>query len=125
MNNVNCKIIEVENVNTTENKTIEYNEIMNMVDISIEEKNTKEKIDLLIALELFYNENYIKSELDKIADYYGIQKRKKRKNKLIKDIVAFECDIENEYFTNRRKTMWFYISELESDEIMSKYIIFN
>ena len=123
MNNVNCRILDIDTDNTQ--KIFEYNEIMNLVDISIDEKNNNEHKDLLLALEIFYNENYIKSELEKIADYYNISKRKKRKNKLIKNIVAFECDVENEYITNRRKTMWFYISELEADEIMSKYIIFN
>ena len=123
MNNVNCRILDIDEDNTQKN--FEYNEIMNLVDISIDEKNNNEHKDLLLALEIFYNENYIKSELEKIADYYNISKRKKKKNKLIKDIVTFECDVENEYITNRRKTMWFYISELESDEIMSKYIIFN
>ena len=123
MNNVNCRILDIDTDNTKQN--FEYNEIMNLVDISIDEKNNNEHKDLLLALEIFYNENYIKSELEKIADYYNISKRKKKKNKLIKNIVAFECDVENEYITNRRKTMWFYISELEADEIMSKYIIFN
>jgi hypothetical protein len=127
MNNVNCKILDIEETRTKKKKTknIEYNEIMNLVDISIEEKDNKNNKDLLLALEIFYNENYIKSELEKIADYYNISKRKKKKNKLIKNIVEFECEVENEYITNRRKTMWFYISELENDEIMSKYIIFN
>ena len=127
MNNVNCKILDIEETRTKKKKTknIEYNEIMNLVDISIEEKDNKNNKDLLLAFEIFYNENYIKSELEKIADYYNISKRKKKKNKLIKNIVEFECDVENEYITNRRKTMWFYISELENDEIMSKYIIFN
>ena len=122
MNNINCKIKDFDK--KSENN-IEYNEIINLVDISIEEKNNKEKKDMMLALEIFYNENYKKTELDKIAEYYNISKRKKRKNQLIKSIVKFECNEENEYFTNRRKTLWFYISELENDEIMGKYIIFN
>jgi len=123
MNNINCKIADINQ--TTTKKHIDFNEIINLVDISIDEKNNKEKTDLMLALEVFYNENYNKCELEKIADYYNITKRKKRKNKLIKNIVNFECDEENEYITNRRKTLWFYLSELENDEQMSKYIIFN
>jgi len=122
MNNINCKI---EDVNKNTDNNIEYNEILNLVEFSIEEKNNKENKDMMLALEIFYNENYKKTELDKIAEYYNISKRKKRKNQLIKNIVKFECNEENEYFTNRRKTLWFYISELENDEIMGKYIIFN
>jgi hypothetical protein len=123
MNNIDCKIVDIDE-NTT-NQKIDFNEIINLVDISIEEKNNNEKNDRILALEVFYNENYTKCELEKIADYYNITKRKKRKNKLIKNIVNFECNGENEFITNKRKTLWFYISELENDEIMSKYIIFN
>ena len=113
MNNINCQIADI-NDDTTK-KHIEFNEILNLVDISIEEKNNNEKNDIILALEVFYNENYNKCELEKIADYYNITKRKKRKNKLIKNIVNFECNGENEYITNKRKTLWFYISELEND----------
>ena len=123
MNNINCKIADMNE--TSETININYNEIINLVDISIEEKNNKEKDDIKLALEIFYNENFKKNELDKIAEYYNISKRKKRKNQLIKSIIIFECNEENEYIINRRKTLWFYMSELENDEIMSKYIIFN
>jgi len=123
MNNIDCKIADINEYTTKTN--VDFNEIINLVDISIEEKNNNEKNDRILALEVFYNENYTKCELEKIADYYNITKRKKRKNKLIKNIVNFECNGENEFITNKRKTLWFYISELENDEIMSKYIIFN
>ena len=115
--NIKDKNEEKENVN--------YNEILDLVDISLEEKNNKEKEDHKLALEIFYDENYRKCDLDKIAEYYRISKRKKRKKQLIKSIVNFEIKESNDYITNRRKILWHYISELENDEIMSKYIIFN
>ena len=115
----------IKDVSSTENEKINYNDILNLVDISIEEKNNKEKADLMLALEIFYDENYKKTELEKIAEYYRISKRKKRKQQLIKSIVKFECNEKNEYITNRRKTMWYYIDELGNDEIMCKYVIFN
>tara|TARA_B100000795_G_scaffold268596_3_gene255897 strand:- start:19062 stop:19415 length:354 start_codon:yes stop_codon:yes gene_type:complete len=117
MNNVNYNIQDI-----TKETNIDENEIMNMIDIGIEKKKNDEYNDHIMASELYYNE-YNKTELDKIAEYYNISKRKKRKRQLIKNIVQFEC--ENEFITNRRKNMWFYISELENDEMMSKYVIFN
>lgn len=120
MNNINYKIQDI-----TEERDIDQNEIMKMVDNFIENKSLSGLSDHIIATELFYNENYTKAELVKIAEYYNISKRKKRKHHLIESIVLFESNIENEFITNKRKTMWFYITELENDEIMSKYVIFN
>jgi len=118
--NINCKI--KDNTSVTE---FDYNEIVHLVDSSLEEKNKNEKKSMISALKVFYDINFRKVDLEKIADYYGISKRKKRKSGLINDIVNFEITEENEFFVERRKTLWFYISELENDEIMSKYIIFN
>ena len=115
----------IKDVSSVENEKFDYDDILNLVDVSIEEKNNKENEDMKLALEVFYNENYKKTDLEKIAEYYRISKRKKRKHHLIKDIVKFECNVENEYITNRRKTMWYYINELENDEIMCKYVVFN
>ncbi len=82
-------------------------------------------MDGYIALELDYNENYNKKELEKIADYYSISKRKKRKADLVQDIVLFELDPMNSDITNRRKTMWFYLQEIMNDNYLSKFLIFN
>ena len=119
--NIDCEIIEENN----DNDTIGYNEIINLVDISIEQKVNLENSDKMMALTIFYNENYTKKYLEKIADYYDISKRKKRKSQLIKNIVQFECNQKNEYMVERRRTLWFYLEELENDHKMSKYIIFN
>jgi len=122
MNNIDYEITD----NKIENDDlVNYNEIINLVDISIEEKINLEYNDKIVALKLFYSENYTKNYLDKIADYYGISKRKKRKSNLIKDIVQFECNDQNDFIVERRKTLWYYIEELENDVKMSKYIIFN
>ena len=118
MNNVNYNIKDI-----TKETNIDENEIIDMIDIGIEKKTADEFSDNIIASELFYDENYTKKDLEKIADYYNISKKKKRKPQLIECIVLFEYS--NEFITNRRKNMWFYISELENDEIMSKYVIFN
>ena len=48
---------DIKDVSSGENEKINYNEILNLVDVSIEEKN-KENEDMMLALEVFYNENY-------------------------------------------------------------------
>ena len=82
-------------------------------------------MDGYIALELDYNENYTKKDLEKIAEYYSISKRKKRKADLVEEIVLFELDPVNFDITNRRKTMWFYMEEIMNDNYLSKFLIFN
>jgi len=119
--NIDCEIIE-EN---SDNDAIGYNEIINLVDISIEQKVNLENSDKMMALTIFYNENYTKKYLEKIAEYYDISKRKKRKSQLIKNIVQFECNQKNDFIVERRRTLWFYLEELENDNKMSKYVIFN
>jgi len=82
-------------------------------------------MDGYIALELDYNENYTKKQLEKIAKYYDISKRKKKKIDLVEEIVLFELDPVNFEITNRRKTMWFYMEEIMNDNYLSKFLIFN
>lgn len=78
----------------------------------------------IMSAELNYTTNYTKKDLSKIADYYKIPKRKKSKETMIEDIVAFEDNLENYEIVFRRKRMWGYIEELKSDEYLSKFVIF-
>ena len=71
-----------------------------------------------------YKENYVKKDLERIAEYYGISKRKKKKDKLIQEIIQFEQNISNWEKTQRRKELWGYIEELKSDKYTSKFIVF-
>ena len=50
--------------------------------------------DDYMANEINYSTNYTRKELDRIADYYEISKRKKKKDEIIQDIVIFEQDPE-------------------------------
>ena len=44
---------------------------------------------------------------------------------LIQDIVLFEINPENEELTQKRKLMWFYLSEIDSDRFLRKFLIFK
>ena len=82
-------------------------------------------IDDYVASEIDYNENYTKKQLELIADYYDISKRKKKKGQLIEEIVIFEKEPTNYDMTQRRKTLWFYIEEINNDSFLSKFLILD
>ena len=82
-------------------------------------------MDDYVASELNYNENYTKKQLELIADYYNISKRKKKKFELIEEIVVFEKEISNYDIVQRRKTLWFYIEEINNDSFLSKFLILD
>ena len=82
-------------------------------------------MDQFLTMEIDYNENYKKTELEKIMDYYGLSKRKKRKEEIIHDIIIFENTEENQEIVNRRKTLWFYMQEIKNDNYLSKFLILD
>ena len=82
-------------------------------------------LDDYIACELDYKENYTKKQLELIADYYGISKRKKKKGELIEEIVIFEKEVMNYDMTQKRKTLWFYMEEINNDSFLSKFLILD
>ncbi len=81
--------------------------------------------DDIYACELDYNENYTKKQLDRIADYYQIPKRKKKKAELVEEIVIFENDLSNYEIAERRKLLWFYMEEIKNDNYLSKFLILD
>ena len=82
-------------------------------------------MDDYIASELDYQTNYIKKELDRIADYYELSKRKKRKDELIEDIVIYEKDPVNVEKVYQRKKMWRYIEEIKKDKYLRQFLILD
>lgn len=74
---------------------------------------------------LYYKENFVKKELERIAGYYEISKRKKKKDDLVNDIVLFEINLENTYIVERRKELWMYMEEIKSDSYLNKFLVLN
>mgnify|MGYP001490183104 CR=1 FL=1 len=87
--------------------------------------DTSMGLDDYVACELDYNENYTKKQLELIADYYSISKRKKKKAQLIEEIVIFEKEPSNYDMTQRRKTLWFYMEEINNDSFLNKFLILD
>ena len=82
-------------------------------------------MDDYIASEVDYQTNYLKKDLERIADYYEISKRKKRKDQLVEDIVIFEKDPANIEIVFRRKKLWSYVQEIKDDKYLSKFLILD
>ena len=79
---------------------------------------------------IFFNDNlyekYSLKELYKICDYYEMTKIKKyKKMELINLIMAFEEDDNNSYIVSKRRIMWTFMEELNSDDKMKKYVLWN
>lgn len=106
---------------------VEINEIINLVNDKYKycNKQTDNILDNIMQEQIIYNENFLKKDLEMIASYYNISKRKKTKGELIQDIVLFETDPTNFELTQKRKLMWFYLNELKTDRYLKKFIIFK
>jgi len=111
-----CKEKKNDNVVT-------YEDLVKEVDLM--EMTSSVVMDDYIALEIDYQTNYIKKELERIADYYGISKRKKRKDQLVEEIVIFEKNPENIELVYRRKRLWSCIEEIRGDKYLSKFLILD
>ena len=111
-----CKEKKNDNVVT-------YEDLVKEVDLM--EMTSSVAMDDYIALEIDYQTNYIKKELERIADYYGISKRKKRKDQLVEEIVILEKDPENIELVYRRKRLWSCIEEIRGDKYLSKFLILD
>ena len=82
-------------------------------------------MDNYVALELYYQENFTLKDLHKICDYYEISRRKLRKDEIVQEIVLYECDPNNSEIVQKRKLLWFYVSELKNDKYFKKFVIFD
>ena len=102
---------------------VTYDDLLREVDLL--EMTSIPNMDDYMANEINYATNYTRKELDRIADYYEISKRKKRKDDIIQDIVIFEQDPENIELVFRRKKLWSYMAEIKDDKYLRKFLIFN
>ena len=103
--------------------TVTYDALLQEVDML--EITSAATMDDYVALEINYQTNFIKKELDRIADYYKISKRKKKKAELVTDIVIYERDPDNFSIVHKRKKLWSYIQEIKEDNYLSKFLILD
>ena len=120
MTNISISLKELIKGN---NENVTYTELVNIVNSM--EQNIEPNMEDFVAIEIHFQTNFTKPQLEKIAEYYKISKRKKRKDELIQDIVIFEIDPNNIEIVFRRKKLWAYMKEIKEDRYLSKFLIFN
>lgn len=111
-----CVDSDIENINN--NTIIDIREMVNSFICDDENKANE-----MIALEIFFSDNYTVKELQQIADYYTLPTRKLKKGDLIQRIVEFELDSKNYDIVSKRKVLYFYYEELKSDSFFKDYVI--
>ena len=122
--------------NKKNNDRVSYEDVLQQVDtldealpdLEIEyiyEEETILGMDDYLASELDYQTNYIKKDLERIADYYEISKRKKRKDELVEVIVLFEKDPVNIQKVYQRKKLWKYMEEIKKDKYLRQFLILD
>jgi len=121
MENIKCSIIEIKKDKRTSNvedimKCIEENEK------KITDDDGQNFSTIYFLMEEEYNQ-FTKKELERICDYYSINKRKKRKNDLIQDIIIFEQDIQNSELVDKRIELWYCIEQIKNDNYLKKFLI--
>lgn len=109
--------------NENNKNIVSYEELVKEVDLM--EMTSIIGIDDYISMEIDYQTNYLKKDLERIADYYEISKRKKRKEQLAEDIVLFEQDPVNIETVFQRKKLWSYVEEIKCDKYLSKFLILD
>ena len=125
-NNIFYEFNEIQNKDSAK---VTYEELLANVNSTVEQlpSDSDTEIGLMmsyyVAQELNYNENYTLKQLYRIAEYYDISKRKKKKIQLVEEIVMFENQPENCEIVNRRATLWSYIEEIKQDKYLSKFLI--
>lgn len=68
--------------------------------------------------------NYTVRGLSRIMEYYGLSRRKLKKNEMVQTIVMYEGDPDNWSIVEKRRRLWQNIEELVEDPYLSKYVSF-
>jgi hypothetical protein len=106
----------IDNIENTFLVTDQYN---NYEELDLENIKVSQMID--------YQMNYTIKQLIVICDYYRILKQIKcnkcNKDEIIRILVDFENDRNNEDIVSTRKNMWFYMNEVKNDKFMKKYVL--
>lgn len=121
MENIKCSIIEIKKDKRTSN----VEDIMKCIEETEKEIKPDEGENfstIYFLMEEEYNQ-FTKKELERICDYYNINKRKKRKADLIQDIIIFEQDAHNNELVDKRIELWYCIEQIKNDNYLKKFLI--
>ena len=121
MENIKCSIIEIKKDKRTSN----VEDIMKCIEETEKEIKHDEGENfstIYFLMEEEYNQ-FTKKQLERICDYYNINKRKKLKADLIQDIIIFEQDTLNCELVDKRIELWYCIEQIKNDNYLKKFLI--
>jgi hypothetical protein len=109
-----------------DNNSTQLNDLLEEFNFE-DEKNNLTNAEIMEILSFEYKTNYTVKELLLMCEYYGIakelKKNKSNKDVIIFELVTFENNPLNSEIVLKRNGMWYYMSQLKSDNFMKKYII--
>jgi hypothetical protein len=131
----------IENISYTirekekDNGVSSLDELMEEINIDIDTAVlAKEKVglydketsrgELLEVWAVELSTNYTVQGLSRIMEYYGLSRRKLRKDEMVQTIVMYEDNPENWELVEKRRRLWENIEELAQDSYLSKYVSF-
>ena len=128
--NIFFSLDENENLNTKKDDKDDNYDFTKMLDEFNNNNNNNNNISNEEIFEVMcfeYKLNYNVKELLLICEYYGIAKElranKCNKEEIIIILVNFENNPINDDIVLKRKSMWFYMSQLKNDKFMKKYVL--
>ena len=68
--------------------------------------------------------NYTVQGLSRIMEYYGLSRRKLKKDEMVQTIVMYEDNPDNWSIVEKRRRLWQNMEELAEDPYLSKYVSF-
>jgi alpha-D-ribose 1-methylphosphonate 5-triphosphate diphosphatase PhnM len=117
--NINYTIQEVSRANIY----VTYRDLLETLEQLEKEKDYIERNDMN-SLEIMYHTQYSYKDLQKICEYYGLEKNAS-KQQLIQHIIIYEKNNENIENVYKRKKLWSYIEEIKNDTYLKKYLSFE
>lgn len=129
--NISYSIREIEGDNGAHNLDELMNEINTDIDAAVlareesslsEEENSRCELMEVWTVEL--STNYTVQGLSRIMEYYGLSRRKLKKDEMVQTIVMHEGDPDNWSIVEKRRRLWQNIEELAEDPYLSKYVSF-
>lgn len=129
--NINIEIedINIEDINSnksiTQNSTQsnDMNEFSNFDDFFLQDCENNEN-NLLFVKKNDYMENYRVEDLKKIAKYYEIPIKRKKKEDLVEEIIVYEDCLKNLEKVQRRLHFWNCLEELNLDPYFKQFVVF-
>ena len=126
--NISYSIRERERDNEVHNLDELMDEINTDIDATVlareESSLSDEENSMMEVWTVELSTNYTVQGLSRIMEYYGLSRRKLKKDEMVQTIVMYEDDPDNWSIVEKRRRLWQNMEELAEDPYLSKYVSF-